>query len=81
MPLIIPITAEATIMAIIILLTFLVAPFFNNKTSIPTIAINILSIVAFLGSDAWKRSTGSTPYNVDVMGDLLDELENNGVFF
>lgn len=22
-----------------------------------------------------------TPYNVDVMGDLLDELENNGVFF
>ncbi len=23
----------------------------------------------------------STPYNVDIMGDLLDELENNGVFF
>ena len=22
-----------------------------------------------------------TPYNVDVMGDLLDELENNGMFF
>lgn len=22
-----------------------------------------------------------TPYNVDVMGDLLGELENNGVFF
>ena len=22
-----------------------------------------------------------TPYNVDFMGDLLDELENNGVFF
>ena len=22
-----------------------------------------------------------TPYNVDIMGDLLDELENNGVFF
>ncbi|HCB65141.1 MAG TPA: cell division protein SepF, partial [Ruminococcaceae bacterium] len=22
-----------------------------------------------------------TPYNVDIMGDLLDELENSGVFF
>ena len=22
-----------------------------------------------------------TPYNVDIMGDLLDELESNGVFF
>lgn len=22
-----------------------------------------------------------TPYNVDVMGDLIDELENNGMFF
>ena len=22
-----------------------------------------------------------TPYNVDIMGDLLDELENNGVIF
>ena len=22
-----------------------------------------------------------TPYNVDIMGDLIDELENNGVFF
>lgn len=22
-----------------------------------------------------------TPYNVDIMGDLLDELENNGVYF
>ena len=21
-----------------------------------------------------------TPYNVDIMGDLIDELENNGVF-
>lgn len=21
-----------------------------------------------------------TPYNVDVMGDLIDELENNGMF-
>ena len=22
-----------------------------------------------------------TPYNVDIMGDLLDELENNGAFY
>ena len=22
-----------------------------------------------------------TPFNVDIMGDLLDELESNGVFF
>lgn len=22
-----------------------------------------------------------TPYNVDIMGDLIDELENNGLYF
>ncbi len=28
-----------------------------------------------------KRTYMITPYNVDVLGDLLDELENNGMFF
>ena len=22
-----------------------------------------------------------TPYNVDILGDLIDELENNGLYF
>ncbi len=28
-----------------------------------------------------KRTYMITPYNVDVLGDLLDELESNGMFF
>lgn len=47
--------------------------------------VDFLSGVAYANSGQIKRVANSTfiitPYNVDVMGDLLDELENNGVFF
>ena len=47
--------------------------------------IDFLSGVAYANNGQIKRVANSTfiitPYNVDVMGDLLDELENNGVFF
>ena len=31
--------------------------------------------------EAYEEPRRAPRYNVDVMGDLLDELENNGVFF
>ncbi len=47
--------------------------------------IDFLSGVAYANRGQVKRVANSTfiitPYNVDIMGDLLDELENNGVFF
>ena len=47
--------------------------------------VDFLSGVAYANNGQIKRVDNSTfiitPYNVDVMGDLLDELENNGVFF
>ena len=52
-----------------------------------TVVLNLefLSGVAYANNGQIKRVATSTfiitPYNVDIMGDLLDELENNGVFF
>ena len=47
--------------------------------------IDFLSGVAYANNGPIKRVATSTfiitPYNVDIMGDLIDELENNGVFF
>lgn len=47
--------------------------------------IDFLSGVAYANNGQIKRVANSTfiitPYNVDIMGDLLDELENNGVVF
>jgi cell division inhibitor SepF len=47
--------------------------------------IDFLSGVAYANNGQIKRVANSTyiitPYNVGVMGDLLDELENSGVFF
>ena len=47
--------------------------------------IDVLSGVAYANNGQIKRVATSTfiitPYNVDIMGDLIDELENNGVFF
>ena len=44
-----------------------------------------LSGVAYANDGKIKRIANNTyiitPYNVDVMGDLLDELESNGMFF
>ena len=51
----------------------------------PRRLIDFLSGVAYANNGQIKRVATSTfiitPYNVDIMGDLLDELENNGVFF
>lgn len=47
--------------------------------------IDFLSGAAYANNGQIKRVATSTfiitPYNVDIMGDLIDELENNGVFF
>lgn len=47
--------------------------------------VDFLSGVAYANNGQIKRVAASTfiitPYNVDIMGDLLDELESNGVFF
>ena len=47
--------------------------------------VDFLSGVAYANGGQFKRVANSRfiirPYNVDVMGDLLDELENNGMFF
>ncbi|NCC06863.1 MAG: cell division protein SepF [Clostridia bacterium] len=47
--------------------------------------VDFLSGVAYANNGQIKRIANSTfiitPYNVDLMGDLLDELESNGVFF
>ena len=47
--------------------------------------VDFLSGVAYAGDGKIKRVANSTfiitPYNVDIMGDLLDELENNGAFY
>ena len=47
--------------------------------------IDFLSGVAYANRGQVKRVANSTfiitPYNVDLMGDLLDELESNGMFF
>ena len=46
--------------------------------------LDFLSGVAYANSGQIKKVANSTfiitPYNVDVMGDLIDELENNGMF-
>ncbi len=47
--------------------------------------LDFLSGVAYANNGQIKRVANSTfiitPYNVDIMGDLIDELENNGVYF
>lgn len=47
--------------------------------------IDFLSGVAYANNGQIKRVANSTyiitPYNVNIMGDLLDELENSGVIF
>lgn len=47
--------------------------------------VDFLSGVAYANDGQIKRVANSTfiitPYNVDFVGDLLDELENNGVYF
>ena len=65
-----------------------IADHLNNKR---TVVLNLestnkeVSGVAYANNGQIKRVANSTfiitPYNVDIMGDLLDELENNGAFY
>ena len=47
--------------------------------------IDFLSGVAYAQEGKIKKVANSTfiitPYNVDILGDLIDELENNGLYF
>lgn len=47
--------------------------------------VDFLSGVAYANDGKVKKVAINTyiitPYNVDIMGDLIDELENNGVYF
>ena len=47
--------------------------------------VDFLSGVAYANEGQIKKVAVSTyiitPYNVDIMGDLIDELENNGLYF
>ncbi len=47
--------------------------------------VDFLSGVAYANDGQMKPVANSTfiitPYNVDIMGDLLDELENSGLYF
>lgn len=46
--------------------------------------VDFLSGVAYANEGKIKRVANSTyiitPYNVDILGDLIDELENNGLY-
>ena len=47
--------------------------------------LDFLSGVAYAYQGKFQKIANSTylitPYNVDLMGDLIDELENSGVYF
>ena len=47
--------------------------------------IDFLSGVAYAGEGKIEKIAANTyiitPYSVDIMGDLIDELENNGLYF
>ena len=62
-----------------------IADHLNNKRTVVLNLVDFLSGVAYANNGQIKRVANSTfiitPYNVDIMGDLLDELENNGAFY
>ena len=64
---------------------FTMTGYLMEQTSLSRRLVDFLSGVAYANNGQIKRVANSTfiitPYNVDIMGDLLDELENNGVFF
>ena len=56
----------------------------NTNRDVARRLLDFLSGVAYANNGQIKKVANLTyiitPYNVDVMGDLLDELENNGMF-
>lgn len=57
----------------------------NTSKDVSRRLIDFLCGAAYANNGQMKRVANNTyiitPYNVDIMGDLLDELENNGVIF
>lgn len=57
----------------------------NTNRDIARRLLDFLSGVAYAQDGKIKKVAVSTylitPYNVDLMGDLIDELENNGLYF
>ena len=57
----------------------------NTNKDIARRLLDFLSGVAYAQDGKIKKVAVSTylitPYNVDLMGDLIDELENNGLYF
>ena len=57
----------------------------NTNKEVSRRLVDFLSGVAYANKGQIKRVANSTfmitPYNVDLMGDLMDELESSGVFF
>jgi len=57
----------------------------NTSKEVSRRLVDFLSGVAYANQGQIKRVANSTflitPYNVDFVGDLLDELESNGVYF
>lgn len=57
----------------------------NTNKDIARRLVDFLSGVAYANEGKIKKVANSTfiitPYNVDILGDLIDELENNGLYF
>ena len=57
----------------------------SNNKDIARRLIDFLSGVAYAGEGKIKKVAANTyiitPYHVDIEGDLIDELENNGLYF
>lgn len=57
----------------------------DTKKDIARRLLDFLSGVAYANNGKIKKVALNTfiitPYNVDILGDLIDELENNGMFF
>lgn len=57
----------------------------NTNKEIARRILDFLSGVAYANEGKIKKVSVNTyiitPYNVDIMGDLIDELENNGMYF
>ena len=57
----------------------------QTKKEIARRLLDFLSGISYAQEGKIKKVAVSTyiitPYNVDIMGDLIDELENNGLYF
>ena len=57
----------------------------NTNKEVSRRILDFVSGVAYAQDGKIKKVAVSTfivtPYNVDILGDLIDELENNGVYF